>query len=52
MPASKHDEANNETLKYPAVEMHGSDLNTAVDIRAGAHSDYGEPSAEASGQVL
>lgn len=29
-------------LQYPAVAMVGSDLDKAVDIRAGAHSDYGK----------
>ncbi|KAL9138389.1 MAG: hypothetical protein Q9175_000372 [Cornicularia normoerica] len=28
-------------LHYPAIEMDKSDLDTSVDIRAGAHSDYG-----------
>lgn len=28
-------------LHYPAVAMEGSHLDTKVDIRAGAHSDYG-----------
>ena len=32
----------NTMVQYPAVEMDKSDLDTTVDIRAGAHSDYGK----------
>ena len=32
-------------LHYPAVKMDESKLDTSVDIRAGAHSDYGTNAA-------
>ena len=40
-PYGQWGKANTEACQYPAVKIDEFDLDTTVDIRAGAHSDYG-----------
>ena len=40
-PYGQRSRANTIASQYPAVESNNSDIDITVDIRAGAHTDYG-----------
>ena len=49
-PCSRRLKANNLSYKYPAVKA--DEFNTDIDIRAGAHSDYGMRQHSAKNNTL